>query len=149
MTESQKEFTLALSEYERNEADKGDYLSMHATVSAFGFAGVADVWLTLRDFVSFVEALDQLDTTLRGEANLVCGWGTQEELNLRIQPHGHSGRLLVRSELSAHGPREDQFHTVNVEFVALPNALTDFRRDLRRFLAADYDVVCVMRGEPD
>ena len=149
VSDSTKEFTLALSEYERNDAERGDYLSLAARVSAFGFAGHALVWLTLRDFLSFLESLDQLDATLRGDAELVCGWGTQEELRLRIQPHGHSGRLPIRTELSAQGPREEQFHKVSVEFVAMPNTLTDFRRDLRRFLVADYDAVCVFRGEPD
>ena len=84
---------LSLSEYEQNEAEKGDYLAFVATTSQYGFAGRTLFWVS-RDYLeSFISELDALDATLRGEARLRCGWGDDVLFELAILSEGHGGRL--------------------------------------------------------
>jgi hypothetical protein len=104
---------------------------------ADGYAGATEVWLMRGDALAFADALDALDSSLRGEARLRAGWGDVPDLELVIRPHGRAGALEadVRLFASARWPHR---HAVHVRLVLPePGALTRFREAFRAMLAPD------------
>jgi hypothetical protein len=147
LIESTPRLALFCREYELNTPDKGDYLAFDATVIGFGFAGRTHVWVSREDLVAFESGLKVLDESLTGDAELVCGFGSTEYLRLRIAPYGHSGRLLVHAEFAVDGMRTEHHHRTSLEFIALPTALSDFRRSLGRVLSQRVLEEAVLSGE--
>ena len=117
---------LDLTEYERNDPAKGDYLALTAAVSQGGFEGHTLFWVAKVYVESFVQQLDALDATLQGRAHLRCGWGEEVLFELLLQPEGHSGRLRANIETISDSRQPEQSR-LSTSFVVLPNALTSFR----------------------
>ena len=138
--------TLYLEQYEANDPEKGDYLAFLATVQNASFAGRTTFWVSRADMDGFLGELDALDTHLRGEAQLRCGWDREVYYALRLAPFGGSGRLVATVEIAALGPAS-RMHRVTTEMVMLPNALTGFRSALRRSVLEQRSVAAVLTAE--
>src|SRR5688500_18628649 len=73
------------------------------TAQGDGYSGNTEIWLMRADADAFLDALDRLDSSLKGEARVRAGWVDQGEaptdakadLLLRICPWGHAGQLEV------------------------------------------------------
>jgi hypothetical protein len=103
------------------------------------YSGVTEIWLFRGHINEFVDALDQLDSSLKGEARLRAGWVDQGEepsdaaadLVLVIRPWGAAGQLEVDVTMRASATVGGR-NSVRVWFVIPePNALTRFRKALR------------------
>ena len=104
-----------------------------------GYSGATEVWLARAQAEDFLDALDRLDASLKGEVLLRAGWVDQDDpaadakadLLLAIRPWGHAGQIEVdvtlRASASQHGQNMARIWFVFPE----PNALTRFRRALR------------------
>jgi hypothetical protein len=130
MTQSIPELTIALTEYERNDLEKGDYIEFSARVASRGFIGLTRFWISRNDFDRYLESLASLDRALAGSAVLVAGWGDLELIRFQLMPFGKTGRLHANVELQDDGSPEGQCHRVITGFVLLPQALTSFRSEL-------------------
>ena len=139
---------LSLSEYEQNEAEKGDYLAFVATTSQYGFAGRTLFWVS-RDYLeSFISELDALDATLRGEARLRCGWGDDVLFELAILSEGHGGRLRVKIGITSDSRSVESSQLVTT-FVIMPNTLTSFRKALSDILFTKAPGVAELAIDPE
>jgi hypothetical protein len=136
LTSTAAELRLALNEYEENDLAKGDYLAFDATVAAHGFAGQTRFWVGRGHLDEFSEELSTLDTSLRGRAELVCGWGEDVYFSLVLEPSGSSGRLFAQVEVANLAPSGGGMDRVQTAFVILPNVLTEFRRALSDVVAS-------------
>jgi hypothetical protein len=143
------ELTLTLNEYETNDAKAGDFLCVSAEITCRGFAGHTTFWLSRAHLEDFLAQLQELDRVLQGAAELVCGWGTDENIRLSLSPFGHSGRLLAQVRLADSGPSEGVWNHVQTEFVLLPNALTEFRSGVAKFLEHSEGAQTRLVGEPE
>ena len=123
--------TLELHDYDADP--KGDWLGFRTAVTSRGFAGRTSFWVAREDLEHFVRRLADLDKSLQGNAELVCGAGDLEAIRVRLGPADGSGRLLVRVELS-EAPTDEPRQRVQLEFRAMPNSLTAFRRELQALL---------------
>ena len=123
-------FELSLAEYEVNDSAKGDYICFDAFLNARGFAGHTHFWVSRAHCDAFLADLTRLDKTLRGDVTWRAGWGDIEYFSLSLSPFGGSGRQLARVALTADGPREEERRRVEVEFVVMPQALSEFRTQL-------------------
>jgi hypothetical protein len=119
--------------------DDPEYPGFLVEVHADGYAGATEVWVSRRDLRAFLDALDALDASLRGEARLKCGWvpvGQPEapehaDLDLVIRPYGRAGQLQAEVAMRASS-RWGRRHAVQLSFeLPEPGALTRFRRALR------------------
>ena len=103
-----------------------------------GYSGHTAIWLLRGDADAFLEALDRLDVSLKGEARLRAGWvepgeaatDAKADLVLAIRPTGHAGRLEV--DVTMREPHSgDERNSARIRFVLPePSALTRFRRAL-------------------
>jgi hypothetical protein len=144
-------FTLTLDEYEANDPPKGDYLAFRANVVCDGFSGHTDFWVARGDFAEFAAALESVDRTLAGEAELVCGWGANEHIRLRIAPFDGSGRQLAEVSLAspAGGAGEEVRQFVSTRLVTLPTSVTTFRSGIQRFLDQRLIGTIQLVGDPE
>ena len=109
------------------------------TARGEGYSGNTEIWLMRADADAFLDALDRLDSSLKGEARVRAGWVDQGEaptdakadLLLRISPWGHAGQLEVDVTMRASDSQGGQ-NMARIWFVLPePSALTRFRRALR------------------
>jgi hypothetical protein len=116
-----------------------DFLGFAVEVRAEGFAGATEAWMSRGDLDRFLDELDALDSSLRGEARLTCAWVKvgqppsldDTDLKLVVRPYGHAGRLQADVTVRASS-RWTRRHTAHIVFeLPEPNALTRFRRALR------------------
>ena len=123
--------TLELHDYDADP--KGDWLGFRAAATSREFAGRTSFWVAREDLEYFARRLADLDKSLQGNAELVCGAGDQEAIRVRLGPADGSGRLFVHVELS-EAPTDIVKHRVQMEFRVMPNVLTAFRRELQSLL---------------
>jgi hypothetical protein len=124
---------------------------------ADGFAGRTEVWVTRADLAHFLDTLDALDQTLRGDARLTAGWVTDgvsaqtedADVDLTVRHDGHSGRLAVSAVLREARGEVGRRHVVRLSFVLPePNALTRFRVALRSIAVSQSAETAVLSPEP-
>ena len=61
------------------------------TAQGEGYSGYTEIWLYRADLDAFVDALDRLDASLKGEARVRAGWVDQAEA-----PTDDKADLLLR-----------------------------------------------------
>ncbi len=124
--------SLALVEYETNPPDKGDYLCFDAQVSSAGFSGASRFWVARSDLDVFLAEVEAFDRSLRGSADIRCGWGQEELFSVEFFPHDRLGHVGVKVRIGAAKPaRRTSQHSVSVEFEVEPMALSAFAAALR------------------
>ena len=113
--------------------------------NADGYSGATEIWLFRGHINEFLDSLDQLDSSLKGEARLRAGWVDQGEepsddaadLLLIVRPWGSAGQLEVDVRMKASASLGGR-NAARVWFVIPePNALTRFRKALRALANGD------------
>jgi len=139
------EFTLTLQ-----RARTDDFHDVGARVSCRGFGGETAFTIARRDLDRFAAELDGVRHGASHEAQLLGGWDDAEErLRLRITPAGRSGRFIVRVRIANRGPREDQWHRAETEFVCPPEALSGFLAGLGGWSDAAASTEARLVGDAD
>jgi hypothetical protein len=111
-------FSLSLQPDEQSDVASSDFLELRVAVTCRGFAGQTEC--TIAEIVELREARCDV-------AQLLGGWEeAQERLRLRITPAGRSGQFTARVRMADTGPRTDQWHSVETEFVCPPDDLFAF-----------------------
>jgi hypothetical protein len=124
---------LTVHDYQSNDATVGDFLDMRADVACRGFAGQTHFWVSRRDFDAFLADLAVVREARSELAQLLGGWDdVQERLRLLVTPAGVSGSFFARVRIAETGPRTDQWHRTETEFVVPPDALAEFHAGLQR-----------------
>jgi len=115
-----------------------------------GYSGHTTIWLMRADADAFLDALERLDTSLKGEALLRAGWvdrgesptDAKADLVLAIRPFGHAGQLEVEVTVRA---RYVGRNTARIWFVIPePGALSRFRRALQPLVAGTQGAPAVL-----
>lgn len=144
------EFLLTLHTYEANDPASGDFLDLRAAVTCRGFGGQTAFWYSRRDFDAFVADLAAVRNATRDAALLVGGWDdASERLRLRITAAGTFGHFLAAVRIANTGPRTDQWHRTETEFVCTPEAVADFLAALERLAANRAPDDAMLVGDPD
>lgn len=126
---------IVLDEYEKNEDEKGDYLSFTAEVDSNGFRGWTLFWVSRRDMDVFLSRLREFECKLQGTASIKCGWGDQELFSLEFFTYDSIGHLGVRCEFAtASARREEVIHRIQTEFEIEPTTVTGFIKDLQTMI---------------
>jgi hypothetical protein len=144
------EFTLTLHSHDSRNSPSADFLDIHAAVACRSFTGQTAFSFSRRDFDSFLTDLAAVQATTRDSALLIGGWDdASERLRLRIAPAGAFGHFLATVRIADTGPRTDQWHRVETEFVATPAALADFVASLQQLAAKRHPGAARLAGDPD
>lgn len=146
-------FTFTLRNCESNDTSNvatGDFLDVGVSVACRGFAGQTQFSVSRRDLDSFVADLSAVRQAQRDSAQLLGGWDDAEErLRLRITPAGRSGHFMARVRIANTGPRSDQWHRAETEFVCRPEDLSGFVTDLRQLVGGRSPGDAALSGDPD
>ena len=122
------------------------------TAQGDGYSGHTTIWLMRADADAFLDALERLDTSLKGEALMRAGWVERAELPtdakadllFAIRPFGHAGQLEVDLTLRARDGGGGR-NSVRIWFVIPePSALTRFRRALHPLVAGTVGAPAVL-----
>ena len=120
-------FSLSLQSDEQGDVASSDFLELRVAVTCRGFAGQTECTIARRDLGLFLAEIADLREARCDVAQLLAGWEeAQERLRLRITPAGRSGQFTARVRMADTGPRTDQWHRVETEFVCPPDDLFAF-----------------------
>jgi len=145
MTRMPAEFTLTI----QPPIDDDDFRELAARVSCRGFGGETAFTIARRDLDRFAAELDGVRRGTGHEAQLLGGWDAEERLRLRITPSGRSGQFIARVWIANRGPREDQWHRAETEFVCPPEALSGFLAGLGGWSDAAASTEASLVGDAD
>ena len=125
---------VTLTEFETDPAGEQVYVSMTLEVEAKPFTGASHCTVLGRNLAAFVDELDLLARTSKGEARMVGGWGEREYVQLSLRPHGSLGHIALHIMLREYQPDTD--FRVEGTLITEPQLLIEFSAALRSALQA-------------
>jgi hypothetical protein len=130
-----KQVIVSLLEYETNDPEKGDYLSLRVEVKSNGFSGWSKFWVRKNGLDQYIQKLEDFDRTLVGGADITCMVGKEIYFSMEIFPYDTLGHLGTRIELAAPDRlrlREKSLHRVAVEIALEPSQIPRIIEGFRR-----------------
>jgi len=144
------EFTLALRGYESHPETIGDFLQLAARVDCRGFSGETWFQMSRRDLDRFVSEASALHAGAPEAVNFVGGWDDREErMRVRLARAGISGGFAARVRIANTGPRTDQWHHVETDFVCPAPALARFLAELQRLVESRIAGTATLSGDAE
>lgn len=131
---SGKSFVLSLSEFDSEPSGATTFVTVEVEASSGSFSGSSACILAERDLIAFLNAADSVAETAKGEAVLRAGWGSTEDVRLRVfpsDPHGHLAIEAVLGEVPDHDGRS----CLEVFFKTEPQSLLRVMAALRLAIA--------------
>lgn len=122
--------SIKVLEYERDFEKVGEWLNIDTVVKGDRFGGATDFWTSRRDFMVFLDDLENFGGTLSDAPTLAAGWGEHVLFRLSFTTVDRLGHLAVRAEVASRHPPPE--HRLSVEFGSEPQLLIDFAVNLRR-----------------
>jgi hypothetical protein len=115
---------VTLTEFETDPSGEQVYVSMTLEVEAKPFTGASHCTVLGCDLAAFLDELDSLARTSKGEARMVGGWGEREYVQLTLRPHGSLGHIALHVMLREYQPDTD--FRVEGTIVTEPQLLIEF-----------------------
>ena len=98
--ESGNSLVFSLSEFESDPSGAKTYVTLDVEARSGSFSGVSACVLAEPDLAEFLEQLEALARSATGEALLVGGWGSTENVRIRAFPADRQGHLRIQAVLA-------------------------------------------------
>ena len=127
---SGKSLVLSISEFDSDPSGSTTWVTLDVEASSGFFSGASACILVERDLIAFLDAVDSVAETAKGEALLRGGWGSTEDVRLRVFPSDRRGHLAIHAILG-EVPDHERRSRLEVFFETEPQPLLRVTAALR------------------